>query len=583
MKICMLVGLFCLTLSHGIAALVSAESYMVRGSYFVNAGTPTQIGPFYLVTGNANLTVPGFNRNGTLQSVEKRYKSDFSFGIQCLTDFGGAVATAGQGFLSPSYQVADYAGFNTILQQISTFGGFFSNGPYICQSVGQILSSAGSIMPGGFTLAPQAQPATLLDFTTAGSVPIQTWLGFSAAGQLPLPGTASGTFYVIYNYLPGALKSLTLGNTDSTKDKYIIGTDVQNEAEYKALQKHQDQARKKAMECKDRSDAIQTTLPLPGDDFPSPSVNIKTTLREKVSGIQQLISGFGEYLKWGAKTDYLGCASVLNKYAADPPDSNYLELVERSPDEVEMGFSAKFGPQYANLDEAFKKFAIGLESWQLFVTSLERMQGAVLANDTAAANIQKARAIELINEGDAALTEASVAFVRGAFDFISDDQGLIDLALQMGEVAADITPSALLEAASSSVPQLACTGPSSPFDKPLILKNKSNPTIPVKIVLKDSNGSVMTDLDITSPPRISVIFNSTELPSDSIEVDDVVSTGKANADNLFRFDLLSEEWIYNLGTKQFPAPGTYTVKVLSGDETKYTFNGNCTQTFQRMP
>lgn len=46
----------------------------------------------------------------------------------------------------------------------------------------------------------------------------------------------------------------------------------------------------------------------------------------------------------------------------------------------------------------------------------------------------------------------------------------------------------------------------------------------------------------------------------------------ANDDNIFRFDIDTGQWIYNLGTKQFTATGTYTVMVASGDTLEYTIN-----------
>jgi hypothetical protein len=56
-------------------------------------------------------------------------------------------------------------------------------------------------------------------------------------------------------------------------------------------------------------------------------------------------------------------------------------------------------------------------------------------------------------------------------------------------------------------------------------------------------------------------------------------------ENMFRFDAASNRWIYNLGTKQFAAAGTYEVAVPSGNNSEYTLgaNGACTQVFERLP
>ena len=71
-----------------------------------------------------------------------------------------------------------------------------------------------------------------------------------------------------------------------------------------------------------------------------------------------------------------------------------------------------------------------------------------------------------------------------------------------------------------------------------------------------------------------------------IQATPLLPLGSANDDNIFRFDLDSGQWIYNLGTKLFTAPGTYTVMVSSGDASEYTIenqNGACIQTFERLP
>ena len=106
------------------------------------------------------------------------------------------------------------------------------------------------------------------------------------------------------------------------------------------------------------------------------------------------------------------------------------------------------------------------------------------------------------------------------------------------------------------------------------------------MVLTDAAGFAVTDLDIAAPPVINVLFGSQvfgEVPPDT---EDLLPLGSANDDNIFRFDLDSGQWIYNLGTKLFTAAGTYIVMVASGDTSEYTVSGpggSCVQTFERLP
>lgn len=137
---------------------------------------------------------------------------------------------------------------------------------------------------------------------------------------------------------------------------------------------------------------------------------------------------------------------------------------------------------------------------------------------------------------------------------------------------------------SSSSPELYCEGFLPPFDEPLSLKRNVKRSIPVKMILGDEAGNIITDSDIVSPPVANVLFNSMTYGNVPNEAYDLLPVGSANEDNLFRFDPNSAQWIYNLGTKQFKAPGAYFVSAASGDSNEYTIpNGSCTQYFERLP
>lgn len=137
------------------------------------------------------------------------------------------------------------------------------------------------------------------------------------------------------------------------------------------------------------------------------------------------------------------------------------------------------------------------------------------------------------------------------------------------------------------IPQLSitCSGFMPPFDKPLLVNKKVDRAIPVKIKLTDTNGTMVTNLSITSLPVINVLFGGQSLGQVQINTSDLLPLGSANDGNIFRFDSSSEQWEYNLGTKQFQTPGIYTVIVTSGAAGEYQIsspNGACTQTFERL-
>ena len=117
-----------------------------------------------------------------------------------------------------------------------------------------------------------------------------------------------------------------------------------------------------------------------------------------------------------------------------------------------------------------------------------------------------------------------------------------------------------------------------PFATPLSLKKNSKRVIPLKMTLVNSEGIEITDADLSAPPVVNVLFGGQvygEVPPDS---EDLLPTGGANNDNIFRFE--NSKWIYNLGTEQFVSPGVYTVKAVAGDGS-YIIDG-CMETFERL-
>lgn len=125
-----------------------------------------------------------------------------------------------------------------------------------------------------------------------------------------------------------------------------------------------------------------------------------------------------------------------------------------------------------------------------------------------------------------------------------------------------------------------------PFDVPLTLKRNSKRVIPVKMILEDESGVVLTDADFypPEPPVINVMYSANGDGSDYTESEDLLPAGHANDDNIFRWDPDEQIWIYNLGTKLHGASGLYKVTAVSGDESSYVIDSeSCQGLFERLP
>ncbi len=110
------------------------------------------------------------------------------------------------------------------------------------------------------------------------------------------------------------------------------------------------------------------------------------------------------------------------------------------------------------------------------------------------------------------------------------------------------------------------------------VKVKKNRTLPHKAELLHENGAIATDTDLPALPVIQVLYSSS-INVDAIDVtDEALAAGHGTDGNEFVFteDML---WQFNLKTKNYTAPGTYTVTMESGDDSEYVIEPTCTVQF----
>ena len=122
---------------------------------------------------------------------------------------------------------------------------------------------------------------------------------------------------------------------------------------------------------------------------------------------------------------------------------------------------------------------------------------------------------------------------------------------------------------------LTCLGFEAPMDGGVVTVKK-NRVLPLKAQLFDGDGFEITDFDITSPPIIQILFDSSI--EDAMDVTDyALSAGHRTDYNQFVFTE-DWKWQFNLKTKNYSAAGTYTISMVSGDESEYTID-NCEAQF----
>ena len=63
--------------------------------------------------------------------------------------------------------------------------------------------------------------------------------------------------------------------------------------------------------------------------------------------------------------------------------------------------------------------------------------------------------------------------------------------------------------------------------------------------------------------------------------DDAYPVGWGTEGNEFEYNLADQVWQYNLRTKNNSAAGTYTITIVSGDESEYLIDRTCEAVFEK--
>jgi hypothetical protein len=133
----------------------------------------------------------------------------------------------------------------------------------------------------------------------------------------------------------------------------------------------------------------------------------------------------------------------------------------------------------------------------------------------------------------------------------------------------------------TGVPSLTCAG----FEPPLANGSvivRGNRALPIKGRLFGADGNEVTDLELTAPPVLQVMFQSTGGGATVDVTDDALPAGFGTEGNEFEYNVADGIWQYNLKTKDYSAAGTYTITMVSGDDFEYTIDPTCEAGFEKQ-
>jgi streptogramin lyase len=132
----------------------------------------------------------------------------------------------------------------------------------------------------------------------------------------------------------------------------------------------------------------------------------------------------------------------------------------------------------------------------------------------------------------------------------------------------------------SLAPEFSCVGFETPMASGTVTA-RGNRALPLKAQLFDADGYEMTDLELVAPPVLQVKFKAAGGAGAVDVTDDVLPAGQSTEGNEFEYNLADGVWQFNLKTKNYSAGGTYTITIVSGDNSEYIIDPTCEAKFGR--
>ncbi len=94
--------------------------------------------------------------------------------------------------------------------------------------------------------------------------------------------------------------------------------------------------------------------------------------------------------------------------------------------------------------------------------------------------------------------------------------------------------------------------------------------------LLDTDSVPVTDDGIVAAPVAQVLFNA--VPSNVLPIDVTghrMGQSRNGLGNRFFYSDKKNKWIHGILTNKFTAPGTYTITMVSGDDSEYVIEPTC--------
>jgi hypothetical protein len=126
----------------------------------------------------------------------------------------------------------------------------------------------------------------------------------------------------------------------------------------------------------------------------------------------------------------------------------------------------------------------------------------------------------------------------------------------------------------ATTPTISCAGFLPPLENRAVAVKK-NRVLPLKTELFYEDDFEITDQDIAALPVLQILYHASSNVEPIDVTDEALPAGEGTDGNQFVYTV-DGLWQFNMKTRNYSSPGTYTINIVSGDDSEYSIDQSYT-------
>lgn len=250
------------------------------------------------------------------------------------------------------------------------------------------------------------------------------------------------------------------------------------------------------------------------------------------------------------------------------PDGRYLYIPERGYGDVAVFETAPVNAVVATIPTGSRPLGVAVHPEGTFAYVTNNGSGTVSVISTDTKSVVATISVGVQPVVPALSPDGGLLYVPNASD---GTVSVVDTTTN--NVTSTITVGTIPWGVAFRPLRYRCEGFEAPMDKGTV-SVKKNRALPLKAKLIDEDGFEVTDRELMVPPVLQVLFTGPGQPALDV-TDDAVPAGLGSDGNQFEFEV--DYWRFNLKTKNWDAPGNYSIRMVAGDS--YLIDPTCQASF----